>query len=50
MMCDLTKNFKICNFTFQKRATVPPLSDALLYSRTQIINYTSLVIQGLFTK
>merc|ERR1712223_699923 len=32
----------------KKRATVPPLSDALLYSRTQIINYTSLVIQGIF--
>ena len=32
----------------QKRATVPPLSDALAAARSQIINYTSLVIQGLF--
>jgi hypothetical protein len=32
----------------KKRATVPPLSDALAAARSQCVTYASLVIQGLF--
>lgn len=36
------------DFEHKKRSSVPPLSDAISAARSQITNYTSLVLQGLF--